>query len=169
MNIEEFSINFGLMVKEIRITKGMSLQTLSMNSGIVSDQIQKIESAKHGGIQLETLAKLLSGLQVGLSFTIIGDKYKKIVPVSNDLLIFIDKLFFGLPSHEHSQFLNLKQELLKKEIGKLIVNRRVQLAISQKELAHKANISNTTVVRLESGEHNFRLSTLHKVVLALNN
>lgn len=169
MDIEDFTINFGQMIKEIRIAKGMSLQALSIDSDIVSDQIQKIESAKHGGVQLETFAKLLSGLKVGLSFTIIGDKYKKLVPVSNDLLKFIDKLFFGLPSNEHTQFLNLRQELLKKEIGKLVVNKRSQLDISQKELAERANISNTTVVRLESGEYNFRLSTLYKVGLVLNN
>ena len=58
MNMEDFSINFGLLVKEIRNLKGMSLQALSLSSGIVSDQIQKIESAKHGGVQLETFAKL---------------------------------------------------------------------------------------------------------------
>jgi transcriptional regulator with XRE-family HTH domain len=168
MTYKEFTYKFGSLVKKSRISKRMSLQSLSIKTGIVSDQIQKIESAKHGGILIDTYVKLLSGLDVSLSFTKEGSLSSKLIPISNDILIFIDELFLGLSSHSDDQFLNMKHTLLIKTISELLTQKRKSLNLTQKQLAKKANISNTTLVHIEGGEHNFRLATLHKIAVVLN-
>jgi len=169
MSFEEFTYEFGTLIKQSRNTMKMSLQTLAIKTGIVYDQIQKIESAKHGGVLINTYLKLLAGLNVGLSFTKYGFTKTKLIPVPKEVLIFIDAMFLELSSDSSLQFLNMNQTLFIKQIGELVTQKRKGLNLTQKQLAKKANISNTTLVHIEGGEHNFRLATLHKIVVTLNN
>lgn len=172
MSFEEFTYEFGILIKQSRNTRGMSLQALSLETGIVYDQIQKIESAKHGGVLINTYVKLLSGLKIGLSFikySIEDKKYDLLIPVSDEVHKFIDVLLLGIPSHKNNQFLNINHTLFVKHIGELLAQKRKALNLTQKQLAEKANISNTTLVHIEGGEHNFRLATLHKIAVVLNN
>jgi len=48
-----------------------------------------------------------------------------------------------------------------------IIRRRNELGLTQKELAKKANTTQSCISRIESGEHNVRLSTLINVAEAL--
>ncbi|QOY52483.1 helix-turn-helix domain-containing protein [Candidatus Sulfurimonas baltica] len=169
MSFEEFTYEFGTLIKQSRNTRGMSLQALALETGIVYDQIQKIESAKHGGVLINTYVKLLSGLKVSLSFTKNDSIRTKLIPVSNEVLIFIDEIFLGLSSDSSLQFLNMNYPLFMKHIGELLMQKRKGLNLTQKQLAKKANISNTTLVHIEGGEHSFRLATLHKIATVLNN
>jgi transcriptional regulator with XRE-family HTH domain len=167
MHYKEFTREFGKLIKESRKYKCMSLQSLAIRTGIVYDQLQKIESAKHGGVLIETYTKLLSGLDVSLSFSIFDNKNTKLIPVSNEVLEFMNSMFLGLSTDPDLEFLNKRHPLLLKHIGNLLLMKRKALNLTQKQLAKKANISNTTLVHIEGGEHNFRLSTLYKITIAL--
>jgi transcriptional regulator with XRE-family HTH domain len=48
-----------------------------------------------------------------------------------------------------------------------IIRRRNELGLTQKELAQKANTTQSCISRIESGEHNVRLSTLINIAEAL--
>ncbi len=48
-----------------------------------------------------------------------------------------------------------------------IYQRRKQLGITQEELAQRAGVPQSNIARLESGEHNIRLSTLIQIAEAL--
>ncbi len=48
-----------------------------------------------------------------------------------------------------------------------IVNRRSTLGITQKELAKRANTFQSRISKIESGEHDFRLSTIIQIAEAL--
>jgi transcriptional regulator with XRE-family HTH domain len=54
------------------------------------------------------------------------------------------------------------------QLGKQISTKRNHIGWTQKELAEKAGISNTTVSRIESGKYNYSLLVLHKLTKALN-
>jgi transcriptional regulator with XRE-family HTH domain len=138
MNFEEFTHEFGAYSKQSRIHRGMSLQSLAIQASIVSDQIQKIESAKHGGVQLRTYAKLLSGLKVGLSFTKESTKKNdKLIPISSGFIEFINEMFFGLPTYPDLQFLNMKPTLLIKQIGRLVSKKKERFELVAKGACKK--------------------------------
>jgi transcriptional regulator with XRE-family HTH domain len=48
-----------------------------------------------------------------------------------------------------------------------VIRRRKELDITQEELAQKAGIPQSNIARLESGEHNLKLSTLIQIAEAL--
>lgn len=169
MSFEYFIQILGLLIKQSREARLMTLHALSIETDIVADQIQKIESSKHGGIEILTYIKLLKGLKITLTFTKNENVNQKLVPMPHNILIFIHTLFLDLTRDYDNQFLNNNEKLLIKKIGQLLFQKRTNLKLSQKELAKKANISNTTIVRLERGQYNFRLSTLYKITTALNN
>lgn len=168
MSFEDFVKTLGLLIKQSREARLMTLHVLSKETDIVADQIQKIESAKHGGIEIFTYIKLLKGLKITLIFTKNENKNQKIIPIPDNTLNFIHTLFLDLTRDYDNQFLNRNANLLIKKIGQLLFQKRTNLKLSQKELAKKANISNRTIVRLEQGQYNFRLSTLYKITTALN-
>lgn len=47
-------------------------------------------------------------------------------------------------------------------------NLRIRAALSQRDLAKKAGVAHTTIVRLEGGDPNFLPSTLRKLARALH-
>jgi len=168
MTFNNFVIEFGLLIKSSRKMKNLTLYQYAFNTDIVADHIQKIESSKHGGIQILTYAKLLSGLECSLSFSQNNKKCDKLIVLSNGNEKFINNLFFGFASHPDFQFLNFKPSNLLVQLGKQISNKRNSVGWTQKELAEKAGISNTTVSRIESGKYNYSLLVLHKLSKALH-
>ena len=65
----------------------------------------------------------------------------------------------------------LKKERLRKPYEDLlvdIINRRVELGLTQKDLAEKAKTFQSRISKIESGEHDFRLSTIIQIAEALN-
>ena len=106
-------------------------------------KIQKIESAKHGGILVNTYTKILSGLNTSLSFTKNGSIKIKLIPVPDEFLVFNDEMFMGLSSNPDYQFLNMHYDLLIKSIGNLIVKKRNDLNLTQKQICPKKYISLT--------------------------
>lgn len=167
MTFNNFMMKFGLLVKSSRKMKNLTLYQYAFNADIVADHIQKIESSKHGGIHILTYAKLLSGLDCSLSFSQNDKKSDKLIVLSDENDKFINNLFFGLASHPDFQFLNLKPTSLLVQLGKQISTKRNNIGWTQKELAEKAGISNTTVSRIESGKYNYSLLVLHKISKAL--
>ncbi len=161
MSFEKFIISFGNLLKQARKKRSLTLYELAYKSDIVADHIQKIESAKHGSIQLETYAKLLTGLNLSLSFHDISTK--KLISLSNEEETFIHNLFFGISKDTDLQFLNQKPTLLLLHIATEVQKNRKLLGLTQKELAKKSQLSNTTIVRIEEGKHDFRLETLYKL------
>lgn len=161
MTFENFIISFGQILKQAREKRNLTLYELAHKSDIVADHIQKIESAKHGSIQLETYAKLLTGLNLSLSFHDISDKRLNLL--SDEEESFIHKLFFEISKDDDLQFLNQKPTLLLLHVATEVQKNRKLLGLTQKQLAKKSQLSNTTIVRIEEGKHDFRLKTLYKI------
>lgn len=162
MEFNNFILELGRLLKSVREKQALTLYKLAYNSGIVADHIQKIESAKHGGIQILTYAKLLVGLNMGLSFKPIDDKKTNII-LSPEMQDTLSTLFLDLTEDPNLQFLNFNIEHLLQQIGREIKKRRKVLGLSQKSLAQKAQVSNTTVSSIENGKHDFRLRSLYKI------
>ena len=161
MTFENFIISFGKLLKQARQKQNLTLYDLAHKSDIVADHIQKIESAKHGSIQLETYAKLLTGLNLSLSFYDMSDK--RLILLSDEEKSFIHNLFLGISKDTDLQFLNQKPTLLLLHIATEVQKNRKLLGLTQKQLSKKSQLSNTTIVRMEEGKHDFRLKTLYKL------
>jgi transcriptional regulator with XRE-family HTH domain len=161
MTFEVFIANFGNLLKQAREKRNLTLYELAYKSDIVADHIQKIESIKHGSIQVKTYAKLLSGLKVSLSFYDMSTK--RLILLTDEEEEFIHNLFFGISEDVDLQFLNQKPTLLLLRIATEVHKHRKLLGLTQKELAKKAQLSNATIVRIEEGKHDFRLKTLYKL------
>lgn len=58
--------------------------------------------------------------------------------------------------------------MIQDKVGKRIKELRMQLGISQEELAARANIDRTYVTSVERGKRNISIGTLEKIVLQLN-
>jgi transcriptional regulator with XRE-family HTH domain len=166
MTFENFMQELGLLIRQFRNSKNLTLYQLSHKTDIVADHIQKIESAKHGGIQILTYAKLLSGLEVGLSFR--NNKNEQLEILTKEQEVFLNKLFFNLPKDCDLQFLNYKPSLLLEHLAKQIYHKRKKVGLTQKQLSQKAMVSNTTISHIESGKYNFSLLSLYKITKALS-
>jgi len=162
MTFDTFKIELGRLIREVRKAKGFHLDDLGFRSEIVYDNIQKIETSRYGGIQVLTYAKLLVGLDVGLSFDPLK-KQKNQVELSPAIKNFLNTLFLKLPEDPDLQFLNYNSTQFLQKLGHEIVVLRKKLGLTQKELAKKAQMSNRTLSRIESGQHDFRLETLYRL------
>lgn len=54
-----------------------------------------------------------------------------------------------------------------KAIGKILKQRRVELGLTQLEVAFRSNIAQNTVCEIELGHSDFRISTLMKILKIL--
>ncbi|HHB51897.1 MAG TPA: XRE family transcriptional regulator [Saprospiraceae bacterium] len=160
MTFNTFKTEFGLLIRTAREIKGYHLDDLGFESDIVYDNIQKIETATYGGFQILTYAKLLKGLDVGLSFEP-RDKQKDNVYISPEMKNFLNTLFLKLPADPDFQFLNHNGAKLLQKLGDEVRILRNKTGLSQKELAKRVQMSNTTLSRIESGHYDFRLETLY--------
>lgn len=57
---------------------------------------------------------------------------------------------------------------LQADIAAAIAERRVELKLSQKDLANKLNVSQSMISKIEKGDCNYQLQTLVNIALALN-
>ncbi len=57
---------------------------------------------------------------------------------------------------------------LQADIAAAIAERRVELNLSQKDLADKLNVSQSMISKIEKGDCNYQLQTLVNIALALN-
>ena len=168
MNFDDFMTTIGLLIKEVRIGKKYTLYELAFMTDIVADHIQKIESFKHGGIQLLTYAKILHGLECGLSFKT-KSKHDTSLAVSFEFENLLDCMFFGLTRDKEYQYLTYKPSLLLTEIAQQVRMKRNKLNLSQNKLAEISGMSNTTIYRIESGTHNISLHSLYKLCNSIKN
>lgn len=58
--------------------------------------------------------------------------------------------------------------MIQQKVGQRIKELRVQLGISQEELAARANLDRTYITSVERGKRNISIATLEKIVLQLN-
>ena len=165
MTFEESMKELGQLLKQTRKTKNLTLYQLAHKSGIVADHIQKIENAKHGGVEILTYAQLLFSLKVSLSFS--NDDGTSIA-LSKKQKEFINWLFFNLPKDNDLQFLNYKPTIFLDCLGKEIYKKRKKVSLTQKELSQKTGLSNTTISHIESGKYNFNLHSLYKIAKGIS-
>lgn len=57
---------------------------------------------------------------------------------------------------------------LQADIAAVITEKRVELKLSQKDLADKLNVSQSMISKIEKGDCNYQLKTLVNIALALN-
>ena len=127
MTFENFIISFGNLLKQAREKQNLTLYDLAHKSDIVADHIQKIESAKHGSIQLETYAKLLTGLNLSLAFHDMSTE--RPILLSDEEESFIHNLLFGISKDIDLQFLNQKPTLLLDFLHNLSFNRKTSIKV----------------------------------------
>lgn len=58
--------------------------------------------------------------------------------------------------------------VIQEKVGKRIKELRLQLGISQEELAARANLDRTYITSVERGRRNISIGTLEKIVLQLD-
>lgn len=58
--------------------------------------------------------------------------------------------------------------MIQEKVGKRIKELRLQLGISQEELAARANLDRTYITSVERGRRNISIGTLEKIVLQLD-
>lgn len=64
--------------------------------------------------------------------------------------------------------MSVNKDVILKQFGQLIRNKREALGLSQEELADKANLHRTYIGDIERGERNVSLLNIRKISAALN-
>jgi ribosome-binding protein aMBF1 (putative translation factor) len=62
----------------------------------------------------------------------------------------------------------LEEQLPYEQFARLVIRKRSQLGLTQRELAERMGTSHSVVSRLESGQHRFSFATMRKLARALN-
>ncbi|MBA3865317.1 MAG: helix-turn-helix transcriptional regulator [Solirubrobacterales bacterium] len=62
----------------------------------------------------------------------------------------------------------LEEQLPYEEFARLVIRKRMQLDLTQEQLAERMGTSPSVVSRLESGQHRFSFATMRKLAKALN-
>lgn len=62
----------------------------------------------------------------------------------------------------------LEEQLPYEEFARLVIRKRMQLGLTQQELAERMGTSHSVVSRLESGQHRFSFATMRKLAKALD-
>lgn len=61
----------------------------------------------------------------------------------------------------------LEQQLPYEQFARLVIRKRMQLGLTQQELAERMGTSHSVISRLESGQHRFSFATMRKLAQAL--
>lgn len=62
----------------------------------------------------------------------------------------------------------LEEQLPYEQFARLVIRKRMQLGLTQQELAERMGTSHSVVSRLESGQHRFNFTTMRKLAKALD-
>lgn len=62
----------------------------------------------------------------------------------------------------------LEEQKPYEEFARLVIGKRMQLGLTQKELAERMGTSHAAISRMESGQHGVSFSTMRRVAKALN-
>jgi len=62
----------------------------------------------------------------------------------------------------------LEEQLPYEQFARLVIRKRMQLGLTQQELAERMETSHSVVSRLESGQHRFSFATMRKLAKALD-
>jgi ribosome-binding protein aMBF1 (putative translation factor) len=62
----------------------------------------------------------------------------------------------------------LEEQRPYEQFARLVIRKRMQLGLTQQELAKKMGTSHSVVSRLESGQHRFSFATMRKLARALD-
>jgi ribosome-binding protein aMBF1 (putative translation factor) len=61
----------------------------------------------------------------------------------------------------------LEKQLPYEQFARLVIRKRMQLGLTQQELAERMGTSHSVVSRLESGQHRFSFATMRRLAAAL--
>ncbi len=61
----------------------------------------------------------------------------------------------------------LEEQLPYEEFARLVIHKRMQLGLTQEQLADRMGTSHSVISRLESGQHRFSFATMRKLARAL--
>jgi transcriptional regulator with XRE-family HTH domain len=61
----------------------------------------------------------------------------------------------------------LEEQLPYEEFARLVIRKRMQLGLTQEQLAARMGTTNSVISRLESGQHRFSFATMRKLAQAL--
>jgi ribosome-binding protein aMBF1 (putative translation factor) len=62
----------------------------------------------------------------------------------------------------------LEEQQPYEKFARLVIHKRMQLGLTQEELARRMGTSHSVISRLESGQHRFSFATMRKLAKALN-
>lgn len=62
----------------------------------------------------------------------------------------------------------LEEQQPYEQFARLVIRKRMQLGLTQEELAKRMGTSHSVISRLESGQHRFSFATMRKLAKALN-
>lgn len=62
----------------------------------------------------------------------------------------------------------LEEQLPYEQFARLVIRKRMQLGLSQQDLAKRMGTSHSVVSRLESGQHRFSFATMRRLAKALD-
>lgn len=62
----------------------------------------------------------------------------------------------------------LEEQLPYEQFARLVIRKRMQLGLTQQQLAKRMGTSHSVVSRLESGQHRFSFATMRKLAKALD-
>jgi ribosome-binding protein aMBF1 (putative translation factor) len=62
----------------------------------------------------------------------------------------------------------LEEQLPYEQFARLVIHKRMQLGLTQEELAKRMGTSHSVISRLESGQHRFSFATMRKLARALD-
>jgi ribosome-binding protein aMBF1 (putative translation factor) len=62
----------------------------------------------------------------------------------------------------------LEEQLPYEQFARLVIRKRMQLGLTQEQLAERMGTSHSVISRLESGQHRFNFTTMRKLAKALD-
>ena len=77
-------------------------------------------------------------------------------------------MIFNTENHRDRYVIMVNETDVLNNIGKIIIQRRKELGITQEDLAYSANVDRTYIGYIENGKQNISISILCKIANVLN-